>query len=117
MQLGWNEVAEAVQQLFWSKEREFSPETIRNAEDFILHARVCLAPPEHIGPGYWPTLQLGWDRSPAISVEIFDGSYEFYRIHDGKTDIFEFAHAPSEPFPEKLDELLTSACAQLPKAD
>lgn len=117
MRLGWNEVSEAVHQLHRSKEREFSPETIRNAEDFIAHARVRLAPPEHIGPGYWPTLQLGWDCSPPISVEIFDDSYEIYRIHEGRTDIFEFAHGPGQPFPEKLNELLVSTCAQLPKSE
>ncbi|WP_378949588.1 hypothetical protein [Mesorhizobium sp. ANAO-SY3R2] len=117
MNFGWNDVAEAIQQLVRSQERDFSPDTIRNAEDFIMHARERLMPPDHIVPGYWATFELGWDCSPAISVEIFDDRYEFYRMREGKTDIFEFAHRPGEPFSGNLDELLALACAQVPKAD
>ena len=112
MRPDWTEIVEAVGLLLSSQEREFSPQTIRNAEDFIEHTSARLAPPGHVGPGYWPTVLLGWDGSPQISVEVFDDTYELYRIYEGRTDIFEFAHEPGQPFPEKLDELLASACAR-----
>lgn len=104
----WQEAKLEVERLVVEKVRDFSTETIKNAEDFLAFASGLLAPPNEIGEGYWATFSVHWtELKPApIEVEIHDNHYEFYRFFDGNTEIKHFDHAPGQPMPEPLLALL-----------
>jgi hypothetical protein len=97
-----------IKRLAHAGERDFSTETVRNAEEFVAFASTRFVPPSLIQPGYWPTFSVSWNVQPSIEVEIFGASFEFYRFFDGRTDIEEIMHRPGEPFPQRLDTLLSS---------
>lgn len=90
------------------RERDFTSETIKNAEEFVAFASQRYLPPSSIDPGYQATFSVSWDVRLPIEVEIFEDCYEFYRFVDGLTEIEKIAHHPGEPFPERLGTLLTS---------
>jgi hypothetical protein len=107
----WQEAKSEIDRLIAERIRDFSDETIRNTEDFLAFAADRLAPPDEIGPGYWPTMCISWSEAkPApIEIEINAVQYEFYRMFDGRTEIKHFDHTPGQPIPDMLISLLAEA--------
>lgn len=44
----------------------------------------------------------------AREIEVFSDSYDFYRFFDGRTEMREMKHSPSDAFPSKFTEILDS---------
>ena len=90
-------------------EDQLNQNTKENVRDFVNFARERCPVPTEVGRGYRATIRFSWSTRPPVEVEVFEDRFEFYRFHDGRTEIKEARHTPGGAFPQELAADLPSA--------
>jgi hypothetical protein len=90
-----------IQHIATTSSKPFEKDTLSQAEELLRCLCDGYVLPD-VGRGYWPTFCFSWNTHPPIQIEIFADRFEFYRMHDGRTDIREFFHKLGEPIASEL---------------
>jgi hypothetical protein len=84
----------------------FPREAASQIRHFMNSVRDEYPPPEEVGQGYWrKSARFCW-TSRKTEIEVFENQVEFYRFHDGATDVRHFPFAENGAIsPELFVEL------------
>jgi hypothetical protein len=96
----WASIDQQIEDIVTNSNEPFSPETVSQARDLLAGLRVLCPLPE-VAKGYWSTIRFMW-ADDRCEIEVHNRNLEFYRFHQGRTEILQWQHLPGEPIPAAL---------------
>ena len=104
----WDLRRQQLQETVDERPAEYRPETIENANDVLNLLQEAGCTPPEIGPGYWPTISIGWFPKSAPSFEVFEDRVEVYHLGEGQFEVWYEPHIPGQSFSAEFMAELTA---------